>query len=200
LGIADDAVVVLYSGTMGGKQGLMVVPGVASRLAARQDVVFVMCGDGVIKPQLQAACAGLPSVRFLPLQPFDRLGELLCMANLHLLPQSKDAEDLVLPSKLSGMLASGRPVIATCQAGTELHAVVSTCGIVVEPEDTSALAEAICRLADDAALRTKLGERARAYAEANFERDAVLERVFGRIESGEMSIPDEYRPTGVAGS
>jgi colanic acid biosynthesis glycosyl transferase WcaI len=98
------------------------------------------------------------------------------------------------------MLASGRPVIATCHAGTELHAVVSTCGIVVEPEDTSALAEAICRLADDAALRTELGESARAYAEANFERDAVLERVFGRIESGEIGIPDEFRPTGVPGS
>jgi colanic acid biosynthesis glycosyl transferase WcaI len=200
LGIADDAVVVLYSGTLGGKQGLMVVPAVARQLAARQDIVFVICGDGVIKPQLQAACAGL-GTRFLPLQPFDRLGELLCTANVHLLPQSKDAADLVLPSKLSGMLASGRPVIATCHAGTELHAVVSICGIVVEPEDASALAEAICRLADDAALRTGLGQRARAYAEANFERDAVLERVFGRIDSGEISIPDECRrPTGVPGS
>jgi colanic acid biosynthesis glycosyl transferase WcaI len=169
----------------------MVIPAVARRLVARQDIVFVICGDGIIKPQLQAACAGLLGTHFLPLQPFDRLGELLCMANIHLLPQSKDAEDLVLPSKLSGMLASGRPVIATCHAGTELHAVVSTCGIVVEPEDTLALADAICRLADDASLRTELGQCARAYAEANFERDAVLERVFAQIESGEISIPDD---------
>ncbi len=191
LGIAEDAVVVLYSGTLGGKQGLMAIPAVARLLAARQDIVFVICGDGIIKPQLQAACAGLLGTHFLPLQPFDRLGELLCMANVHLLPQSKDAEDLVLPSKLSGMLASGRPVIATCHAGTELHAVVSTCGIVVEPEDTMALADAICRLADDASLRADLGQSARAYAEANFERDAVLERVFAQIESGEISIPDD---------
>lgn len=200
LGIAEDAVVVLFSGSLGGKQGLMVVPAVARHLADRHDIVFVICGDGVIKPRLQAACAGLIGTRFIPLQPFDRLGELLCMADIHLLPQSKDAEDLVLPSKLSGMLASGRPVIATCHVGTELHAVVSTCGIVVEPEDTTALAGAICRLADDARLRASLGQCARAYAEANFERDAVLERVFGRIDSGEISIPDEYRPTGVPGS
>jgi colanic acid biosynthesis glycosyl transferase WcaI len=191
LGIADDAVVVLFSGTLGGKQGLMVVPTVARQLAARHDIVFVICGDGVIKPRLQAACAGLTATLFIPLQPFDRLGELLCMANIHLLPQSKDAEDLVLPSKLSGMLASGRPVIATCHAGTELHAVVSTCGIVVEPEDAPALAEAICRLADDPVLRASLGQCARAYAEANFERDAVLERVFGQFESGEVRIPDD---------
>jgi colanic acid biosynthesis glycosyl transferase WcaI len=191
LGIADDAVVVLYSGSLGGKQGLMCVPAVARLLAARGNIVFVICGDGVLKPRLEAACAGLPQTRFLPLQPFERLGELLCMADVHLLPQSKDAEDLVLPSKLSGMLASGRPVITTCHAGTELHGVVSTCGVVVEPEDTHALAEAISRLADDAALRADLGRCARAYAEANFERDAVLERVFAQIEGDEISIPDD---------
>ena len=190
LGIADDAMVVLYSGTLGGKQGLMVVPAVARRLASREDIVFVVCGDGVMKPRLEAACAGLSTTRFIPLQPFERLGELLCMADVHLLPQSKDAEDLVLPSKLSGMLASGRPVIATCHAGTELYEVVSTCGAVVEPEDTEALAEAIRRFADDAELRVNLGQCARAYAEANFERNAVLERVFGQIEGGEISIPD----------
>ena len=60
------------------------------------------------------AVAGLPNVRLLPLQPSERLSELLGMADIHLLPQSPDAADLVLPSKLSGMLASGRPVIATC--------------------------------------------------------------------------------------
>ena len=54
-----------------------------------------------------------------------------------------------------------------------------------------ALADAICRLADDASLRADLGQSARAYAEANFERDAVLERVFAQIESGEISIPHD---------
>ena len=52
-------------------------------------------------------------------------------------------------------------------------------------------AEAICRLADDAALRASLGQCARAYAEANFERDAVLERAFAQIETGEISIPND---------
>src|ERR1700722_18050409 len=114
LGIAPDAVVVMFSGTLGGKQGLMVIPEVAKRLAARSDVVFVVCGDGIMKSKLERASFGLPNVRFLPLQPFENLVELLCMADIHLLPQSLGAADLVLPSKLSGMLASGRPVIATC--------------------------------------------------------------------------------------
>jgi colanic acid biosynthesis glycosyl transferase WcaI len=110
------------------------------------------------------------------------------MADIHLLPQSLDAEDLVLPSKLSGMLASGRPVIATCQAGTEIDSVVSTCGLVVAPEDSDALAAAIGRLADDAALRMQLGRSARTYAETHFERDAVLERMFAPFEGDEESV------------
>jgi colanic acid biosynthesis glycosyl transferase WcaI len=191
LGIAADAVVVLFSGTLGGKQGLMAIPAAAALLAARNDILFVVCGDGMMKPELETATADLPNVRLFPLQPVERVGELLCMADMHLLPQNLGAADLVLPSKLSGMLASGRPVIATCQAGTELEAVVSQCGIVVPPEDSAELAAAICRLADDVAMRTELGRRARAYAEENFERDAILGRVFGPIEGDEARIPDD---------
>jgi colanic acid biosynthesis glycosyl transferase WcaI len=191
LGIAADAVVVLFSGTLGGKQGLMAIPAVATLLADRDDIVFVICGDGMMKRELEIASANLPNVRLLPLQPFERLGELLCIADIHLLPQSLGAADLVLPSKLSGMLASGRPVIVTCVAGSELEAVVSQCGIVVPPQDSAALAVAICRLADDAVMRVELGSRARAYAEANFERDAILGRMFGPIEAAEAGIPDD---------
>ena len=182
LGIAPGAVVVLFSGSLGGKQGLMAIPAVASLLSHRKDIVFVICGDGVMKPKLEAEAASLSNVRFLPLQPFERLGELLCAADIHLLPQSPGAADLVLPSKLSGMLASGRPVISTCRPGTELEAVVSKCGLVVAPQDSSALAAAICRLADDPEVRLDLGRRARVYAEANFERDAILGRLFGSAE------------------
>jgi len=181
LGIAPDAVVVLFSGSLGGKQGLMVIPAVAKLLVNRENIVFVICGDGVMKPQLERASAMLPNVRFLALQPFERLGELLGMADIHLLPQSPGAQDLVLPSKLSGMLASGRPVIATCNNGTELDMVVSKCGVVIPPEDAPALAEAILRLSDDPVTRIELGRRARAWAEANIERDTILGRMFGLL-------------------
>lgn len=191
LGIASDATVVLFSGSLGDKQGLMVIPEVAGLLASRTDIAFVICGDGVMKPKLEAATVGMSNVRFLPLQPFERLGELLGMADIHLLPQSPDAADLVLPSKLSGMLASGRPVIATCRQGTELHNVVSKCGLVVPPQDISGLVGAISKLADEPVIRLELGRRARAYAEANFERDAILGRVFGLIEDDATEIAND---------
>jgi colanic acid biosynthesis glycosyl transferase WcaI len=187
-GIDQNAFVVLFSGTLGSKQGLLVLPAAARLLAQRQDIVFVICGEGVMKPALEAACADLPNTRIFPLQPVDQLGNLLCMADVHVLPQSFEAEDLVLPSKLSGMLASGKPVIATCHAKTELDALVSTCGLVVEPEDSAAMANAIARLADDADLRTHLGRCARMYAALHFERESVLQRIFGHLEGEEGDV------------
>lgn len=191
LGIAADAVVALFSGTLGGKQGLMVIPQAAKLLQSRENIVFVICGDGIMKPRLAAATRGLRNVRMLPLQPQENLGDLLSMADIHLLPQSAGAADLVLPSKLSGMLASGRPVIATCEEGTDLHGVVSQCGLVVPPQDQAALADAIISLADDRATRLELGRRARAYAEENFERDAVLARVFASLDGIEAHLADD---------
>ncbi len=182
LGISMLTKVVLFSGTMGGKQGLMVIPEAAKKLAHRQDVMFVVCGDGVMKPQLEAASIGLSNIKFLPLQPFERLGQLLGLADIHLLPQSPEAADLVLPSKLSGMLASGRAVIATCNADTEIANVVARCGLVVAPEDGNALADAIGKLVDDDKARFQFGKQARLYAENNLARDSVLGRFLEQLK------------------
>ncbi len=190
LGIDPAAIVVLFSGTLGGKQGLMMIPAAASLLVSRSDIVFVICGDGVMKPQLETATAGLPNVRLLPLQPSERLEELLCTADIHLMPQSPDAADLVLPSKLSGMLASGRPVVATSRTGTEIGEIVSRCGIVVSPQDSRGLAAAINKLADEPDTRRELGKRARHIAETDFERDATLQRVFGPLDDGLADASD----------
>jgi colanic acid biosynthesis glycosyl transferase WcaI len=194
LNIGREAVVALFSGTMGRKQGLMVIPDAARILARRKDIVFVICGDGILKPKLEAAMADLPNVRLVPLQPVQRLAELLSMADIHLLPQSLGAADLVLPSKLSGMLASACPVIATCRPGTEIADVVSHCGLIVDPNDSGSLADAIIRLADDPGLRRMLGRRARDFAISNFERDAVLEGMFGPGMADESAAADIARP------
>jgi colanic acid biosynthesis glycosyl transferase WcaI len=202
LGIASDAVVALYSGNMGGKQGLEILAEVAkicrsgfnpteqddvSRLRRDESrptgVEFVFCGDGSGRDELVAQCAGLPNVRFLYLQPPERLGEFLAMADIHLLPQRADAADLVMPSKLTGMLASGRPVVATAHVGTELATVVQDCGLVVPPEQAVAFAEAIKQLASDAALRSRLGATGRAYAVANLDRDAVLPKFEAELKA-----------------
>jgi colanic acid biosynthesis glycosyl transferase WcaI len=175
LDIPPTSVVALYSGNMGAKQGLEVLSGVARELAqSDSDVVFVFCGSGAGKEALVRDCADLLNVRFLPLQPIDRLCELLNMADIHLLPQRADAADLVMPSKLTGMLASGRPVVAGTKIGTALAVAIEGCGIAVEPENPCAMATAIRKLADNPEFRRRLGRIARQYAEDRLGKEKVL--------------------------
>src|SRR3546814_1609320 len=100
-------------------QGLETILEAARRIGPDSAIRFVLAGEGAARARLEGASQGLPHVAFLGLQPVERLNELLNLADLHLLPQRADAADLVMPSKLGGMLASGRPVIAGAHPGTQ---------------------------------------------------------------------------------
>jgi colanic acid biosynthesis glycosyl transferase WcaI len=174
LSIPRDAVVALYSGTMGRKQGLEILAEAAGLLAKDPTIQFVFCGDGSYRGALAAASASLANVHWLPLQPIERLNELLNLADIHLLPQCAGVADLMMPSKLTGILASGRPVVTTAAAGTQLAVAVQDCGIRVPAHDGAAFADAIARLAKDAQLRMRLGQNARQYAETNLDKEKIL--------------------------
>lgn len=176
LGLGANKVVLLYSGNMGMKQGLELLPVLAQWFAPDPRVHFVFCGDGALRPQLEQAVAGLSNVTMLPLQPVSALNDLLNAADVHLLPQRADAADLVMPSKLTGMLASGRPVIATAAKGTQVATAIQGCGIAVEPGDVAGVIDAVSKLADSAVLRRELGVNARIHAVEHLGKDRVLQR------------------------
>lgn len=177
LGIASAQKVLLFSGTMNRKQGLPVLIEVARHLQARRDILFVLCGAGELKAGLQADAADLPNVRFLDLQPAEGLNALLHMADVHLLPQLRGAADLVLPSKLGGMLASGRPVIAAADPGSEIASMIEHCGLLVTPQSVEGFTAAILALCDDDERRHALGRVARSVAERTLGFDAALDRL-----------------------
>jgi len=170
--------VALYSGNIANKQGIDVVVEAARLLRRRKDLTFVVCGEGPNRANLQAAAADLDNIRFHDLQPRERLNDLLGMASVHLIPQLAGAADLLLPSKLTNMLASGRPVIATAEPGTGLASEVEGAGLVCEPGNAQALAAAIETLLDDEPLRARLGEAARARALERWSKAQIL----GRLE------------------
>ena len=190
LNIPPAAVVALYSGSMGVKQGVDWVAEAALALQDNPNVYVVLCGDGALQAQAQALCSHLPNVRFLPFQPMERLGDLLGLADVHLLPQRADAAEMVMPSKLTGMLASGRPVVGMAAAGTELAEVVQSCGVVVQHGDVPAFTQAIRHLAELPQLRAELGRVARAYADQNLAASAVL----GRLEADMQALGDDTPP------
>jgi colanic acid biosynthesis glycosyl transferase WcaI len=166
--------VALYSGNLAAKQGIEIIIAAARLLAHRSDILFVICGNGPNRAMLERSAAGCPTIAFFDLQPAERLSDLLATATIHLLPQIAGAADLVLPSKLPNMLASGRPVVATAERGTGLWQEVEGCGIVTRPHDAMAFAGAITRLIDDAPLRDELGVAARARAAERWSKDAIL--------------------------
>jgi colanic acid biosynthesis glycosyl transferase WcaI len=178
--LADHHVVALYAGSMGEKQGLEALAGVAEQLRAHPDVRLVLCGDGVARARLERCLSGCANVTLLPLQPEARLNELLNAADIHLLPQRPEAAAFALPSKFAGILASGRPVIAQADGG-ELAAATRRCGIVVPPGDAAAMAAAIIELAADPARRRRLGAVARQLAEDHLQRDAIITRYEQRL-------------------
>ncbi len=190
LHISPSATVVLYSGNMGAKQGLEILAEAAQKLEARDNLVFVFCGNGPARDELIARCGSLRNCRFMDLQPANRLNELLNLADIHVLPQRADAADLVMPSKLTGMLASGRPVIAMASRGTELHDVVSPRGIVIPPGDPDALVTAIESLAANAAERARLGIAGRKFAEAELSREAVLREFEAKLRALSAEPPN----------
>jgi colanic acid biosynthesis glycosyl transferase WcaI len=176
LGLGPERVVLMYAGNMGMKQGLELLPLLAQEFARDSRIHFIFCGDGAYHAQLAGMVRGAPNVTMLPLQPFDRLNDLLNAADIHLLPQRPDAADLVMPSKLTGMLASGRPVVATAAPGTQVALALGSCGIAVPPLDNPALFTAIRTLADEPQMRHALGVAARTHAVEHLGRERVLQR------------------------
>ena len=198
LGIAAGAPVLLYSGTLGAKQGLEMLLAVVAALSDVPGLVLLLCGEGPALAPLQRAAADLHNVRFLPLQPADALNDLMGAADIHVLPQRADAEDLVMPSKLTTMMASGRAVVVNASPGSEVARVVEGVGRVVPPGDVDAFAAAISELVADATLRARLGAAARVRAQALWDAEQVLGRAFGADSLEQLGVAI-VRPVAAAG-
>jgi colanic acid biosynthesis glycosyl transferase WcaI len=172
----EHKIIFLYSGNMGEKQGIGVLAPLAAGFAGDDRIHFVFCGDGAFRSRLEESVRGMDNVTLLPLQPLTLLNRLLNVADVHLLPQRVGAADLVMPSRLTGMLASGRPVIAMADVGTQVALVVEGLGLVVPLEAAGTLRAAVELLVDNGELRLRLGRAARAYAVAHLGKEAVLKR------------------------
>jgi colanic acid biosynthesis glycosyl transferase WcaI len=177
LNLPKGAIVALYSGNMGEKQGLEIIHDVAEIIFRNSNellIHIVMCGDGVSRKKLQKQCQIYDFIHFLDLQPLEQFPALLNMADIHLLPQRGDVADLVMPSKLTAMLASGKPILATASLGSELADTVEGSGLIVPPENPDRFYEALITLANNIDLRDSLGRHARRYAESKLDSDRVL--------------------------
>jgi colanic acid biosynthesis glycosyl transferase WcaI len=197
-GIDRDAFVVLHAGNIGDKQRLELLIQAAKRLEGQGDIQFVIIGDGARKPAVVAEAMNLRAgnVRFLPLQPPELLPQMLASADVLVLHQHAGVTDSVVPSKLLTYLATGKPIVATAAPGSGTRRLMqrAACGLVVEPENPAAFAEAILRLYEDRKLSARCGASGRAFADKHFSREVVLSRLESLLyEAAGISRP-EPRP------
>lgn len=155
LDLADGQRVALYSGTINRKHAPLLLVDVARLLEHRKDIVIVLAGDGPQAAQIAEAAVESPNLRLLPLQPEERLPALLHFADVHLMPQDAALDDLMLPSRIGGMLASGKPMIITANPKSVLADFLARAAILCPCNDAHAVAAALSAvLADDSDVRT----------------------------------------------
>lgn len=185
--------VLLYSGAIGHKQGLEMVLKAAKTLESFPDIKFVICGSGPYKNNLitLAAEMDLKNVVFLPLVPHEKLNSLLNMADLHLVLQKRNGNDLFFPSKLSAILAVGGVSLVTAPAGSSLHDIMSSLdmGILVEPENQQEFVSAILDNMNSMQHENK-SENARCFAEKFLKSDIILRQYFKNISN--LTEPPQY--------
>ena len=159
--------VVMYAGNVGMSQSLDLLVHAARATQARDDIVYVINGGGSTLPDVEAAAAGLTNLRFVPMQPLERLPELLAAADVHVVPLKSGLSRSSVPSKTYSILAAGRPIVASVDAGSEVQRIIEAAGagIAVRPDDADAFTVALLTLLDNHAGRETMGVAARAYVE-----------------------------------
>lgn len=174
----EDAFVVQFSGRMGYSQGLETVIEAWRLLDDVPDLRLMMVGDGQAQAMVTAALRDDPRAVVLPTQPREALPDLLAASDVGLAPLRHGMAGTSVPSKMFGIMAAGRPVIAGVDAGSDADLMVQAAGsgLIVEPEDPAALAAAIRTLATDRATARQMGERARAFVVAHHSHDVVVDR------------------------
>jgi colanic acid biosynthesis glycosyl transferase WcaI len=165
-----EAFVVMHSGNIGLSQSLDTLVDAADRLRSYPDLLLAMVGDGAKRQTLEARARSLrlTNLRFFPYQPKESLKDSFASADMFVVSLKRGLAGYIVPSKLYGILAAGRPYVAAVEEACEVVAITRQydCGLVVEPGDAKGLADTILTLYHDRAMAQRLGANARRTAQA----------------------------------
>jgi len=194
-----ESFVVMYSGNLGLSQQLETVLDAAAHLRDDSRIKFLLVGDGARKAWLveRARKLGLTNIEFLPYRPKEELAESLSAADLHLVPLLPGAAGCIVPSKIYGILAAGRPFVAIMEESAEIARLArqNSIGFVVNPGDAEGLSRVIRESAGKRAELLAMGARARRLAEECFDRQVATRR-FADVLNSVMSddLPPRAEP------
>ena len=176
----EDKFVVLYSGNIALTQGLETVIKAAKLLGSIPEISFVIAGEQEALQQLEKVCQEYQTenVLLIPLEPREKLPDMLAAADVGLVVQKRRVTVFNLPSKIPVLLASGCAIIGSVpDTGTAKEVILkSGGGIVVPPEDAESLAQAITDLHKNPAQLEALGKSGRKYAEEYYGIEQALDQ------------------------
>jgi glycosyltransferase involved in cell wall biosynthesis len=187
-----DRFVLMHSGNVGFSQNLDLLVEAAARLTSRDRLVVAIVGDGARRPALEdmAARRGLANVRFFPYQPKEQLDDSFATADAFLVSLRQGLEGYIVPSKVYGILASGRPFVAAVDPSCEAAVIAREhqCGTIAPPGEPDALASSIAALCDDPAGARVMGENARRAA-WRFDRRVAVRAYYDLFASLGRAVP-----------
>ncbi len=183
LGAAPDELLVLYIGAHGISHGLTAVAD-AAKLCADRPIHIAFVGAGADKAKLadHIRAEGITNVSMHDPVPRDRVPTLLAAADICLVPlRDISLFASFIPSKMFELFGSGKAVVASLSG--EPAAIADRAGaVVVDPEDSQALADAFVELADDPGRRKEMGAMARSFVEAHYDRRVLAEQFHAVLE------------------
>ena len=145
----------------------------AARELESDSVGLVFVGDGAQRARLEAGAAGSTNVRFLPFFPATKIESVLAAADAHVITIKRGLEGVVVPSKLYGILAAGKPIVAVAPKQTDAAALGARdgFGVAADPDNPAELVAIVRALLADPARLAAMGAAARVaaaqYARAN---------------------------------
>ncbi|WP_100610466.1 glycosyltransferase [Confluentibacter lentus] len=166
---------ILYSGNIGDKQDWKFFLKFAHELN-RYEVDIIIVGDGAMKNWLCKEIKTLNNVKYYPPVDYNDLSDLLCSTDLHILFQKSEVVDSVMPSKLLGMMASGKPSLITGNINSEVKIIIeeSNGGYYIENNNIDMCISIINNLIKEPKSVLEKGINARKYIIEKFSGDKVL--------------------------
>lgn len=183
----SDRFVVLYSGNLGLAHDFATILDAAEILRDRSDVRVAFVGSGAQTAWVEQEVRrrGLPNVEFRPWVPLTELGSSLTAGNVHLVTLRAELAGMLVPSKIYGILAAGRPTIYVGPRESEVAEILNDgdCGVSIVPGDGPAVAEAVLAYVDDLGRCVEHGRRARELFERKYDKGRAVARLTRLIES-----------------
>jgi colanic acid biosynthesis glycosyl transferase WcaI len=190
--------VVCYSGNLGRAHEYETMLAAAETLRLETAFVFVIIGGGAKTESLKRAVAArmLDNFRFLPYQPRESLADSLAAADVHLVSLLPALEGLIVPSKVYGILAAGRPVVFIGDSNGDCARIVldAQCGRVVGVDAAKDLADALRELNAQPTVRSAMGAYARRIFIEKYAVTRAIERWMNVLEPTPVSQASDAPP------